>query len=336
MIHTSPVVLPGTLEEAVSAVAARPDAVVVAGGTDVMPRVNAGRLLPSALVCLSSVAELRGVWPNEREVVLGAGVTFAELAGRQITALVPALGQAARTVGTPQVRSQATLGGNLASGAPDADALPVLVALGADVVCRSPRGWRQVPALDLFDRTGEPQLGPGELIASVRVPVTGGIQGFMKIGLRGGPSRAAVSLGLAIDPARKTVTCAIGNVGSVAQRVDHAGLWLAQHVDWELGAIPDPRSYETFARLVADGVTAITTAPTPAHGAWWVDADYRRRAVEVCARRALVRALPPSGWLEQVRQYQAKAEFQRYAKAVLRDGEAPSALVPPVERAATP
>jgi CO/xanthine dehydrogenase FAD-binding subunit len=333
MSHTSPAVLPGTLDEAVTAVAARPDALVVAGGTDVMPRVNAGDLLPGALICLSSVGELRGVWPSEREVVLGAGVTFAELTARQISVLLPALAQAARTVGTPQVRSQATLGGNLATGAPDGDALPVLVALGADVVCRSPRGWRQVPALDLFDRAGAVQLEPGELIASVRVPVTGGIQGFLKIGLRGGPSRAAVSLGLAIDPARRTVTCAIGNVGPVAQRIDHAGHWLAEHVDWELGAIPDPRSYETFARLVAEGVTAITTAPSPAHGAWWVDADYRRRAVEVCARRALVRALPPSGWLEQVRQYQAKAEFQRYAKVVLGDAPVPPT---PGEQGAAP
>lgn len=327
------VVMPTSLADAVAEVAARPEALVVAGGTDVMVDLNAGRRWPRALVCLNAVGEIRGVWPSDGEIVLGAGLTFADLMERRIAALLPAVAQAARTVGTPQVRSQATLGGNLATGAPDGDALPVLAALGAEVVCRDAEGWRQFPVLELYDRRGRSRLQPGELIVSVRVPVSSGIQGFLKVGVRGGAARTAVSVGLAVDPARQTATCTLGNVGPVARRIDHAGLWLAQRVDWEQGAIADPSTYETFARLVGDAIAATPEGQREEageHGAradWWVDADYRRRAVEVCARRALLRALPPSGWLEQVRAYQAKAEFKRYARSVAA-AEAP---VPPQE-----
>lgn len=318
--------LPTSLADAVAEAAARPDALVVAGGTDVMVGLNAGRIWPRALVCLHAVGEIRGVWPSDGEVVLGAGLTFADLMERRIAVLLPALAQAARTVGTPQVRAQATLGGNLATGAPDGDALPVLAALGAEVVLRGVDGWRQLPVLDLYDRHGRALLAPGELIASVRVPVSGGIQGYLKVGVRGGAARTAVSVGLAVDPLRRTATCTLGNVGPVARRVDHAGLWLAQRVDWEQGAIADPSTYETFARLVADAIAAPAdgrrddgggeSAARRGRADWWVDPGYRRRAVEVCVRRALLRALPPTGWLEQVRDYQAKAEFKRYATSV--------------------
>jgi hypothetical protein len=104
----------------------------------------------------------------------------------------------------------------------------------------------------------------------------------------------------------------------VAARVDHAGQWLADHVDWDAGAIPDPATYQTFARLVAEGLLAPSTAGPAGASTSRIPEDYRRAAAEVCARRALVRALPPSGWLEQVKQYQIKAEMMRARSALER------------------
>jgi hypothetical protein len=101
-------------------------------------------------------------------------------------------------------------------------------------------------------------------------------------------------------------------------RVDHAGQWLADHVDWDNGAIPEPTTYPMFARLVAEGLVV----PGSAGPAGWTTAgvpeDYRQKATEVCARRALIRALPPAGWLEQVREYQQRAEFLRHRANVER------------------
>jgi hypothetical protein len=127
-----------------------------------------------------------------------------------------------------------------------------------------------------------------------------------------------LTLALVVDPSTRQVACAVGGHGPVPARVDHAGQWLQAHVDWEAGAIPDPGTYQTFARLVAEGLLAPLTAGPAGASTSRIPEEYRRKAAEVCARRALVRALPPSGWLEQVKQYQIKAELMRARTAVER------------------
>src|SRR5690242_20715228 len=100
---TGPVALPRTLDEAVGALRADPDAMVIAGGTDLMVEVNAGRRRPTTVVSLAGVDELRG-WRREGdEVVVGAATTYRELEQPDFATLVPALAQAARTVGSPQI-----------------------------------------------------------------------------------------------------------------------------------------------------------------------------------------------------------------------------------------
>jgi hypothetical protein len=185
-------------------------------------------------------------------------------------------------------------------------------------VCRTLRDWRQIPVAELYARDGGVQLYPGELITAFRLPLGTGQQGFMKIGTRGGPGRPVLTLALVVDPSTRQVACAVGGHGPVPARVDHAGQWLQAHVDWEAGAIPDPGTYQTFARLVAEGLLAPLTAGPAGASTSRIPEEYRRLAAEVCARRALVRALPPSGWLEQVKQYQIKAEMMRARSAVER------------------
>ena len=85
-------------------------------------------------------------------VRLGAGVTYAEIARPPLAALLPALGQAARTVGSPQIRNAATIGGNLATCSPAGDGLPVLAALDATVELLGPDGVRSVPVGDVHGR----------------------------------------------------------------------------------------------------------------------------------------------------------------------------------------
>jgi CO/xanthine dehydrogenase FAD-binding subunit len=301
---------------------------VVAGGTEVMAEVNAGRLRPAALVLIDRVEELRGVWFVDGEIVVGAATTCADLVHADVRGVLPALAQAARSISAPGIRSRATLGGNLlagkASGGDTAaiagrDLLPVLVALRAVAVCRSVGGgWRQVPIADLYARDGSADVRPGELLTALRIPVTGGPQGFMKVGTRGGAARSIVTFALAADLANRTVTCAIGGFSPASVRVDHAGQWLAEHVDWAKGAIPEPTTYPMFARLVAEGLVVPRTAGPAGWTTAGVPEEFRRNAVEVCARRALVRALPPSGWLQQVREYQQRAEFLRHRAAVER------------------
>ena len=333
-----PALRPTGLEPAVEALAADPALRVLAGGSELMVLANAGRLRPSGFLLIDRIPELRGVWFTEQEIIVGAATTCADLTHAEVRAVLPALAQAARSIGSAALRTRATVGGNLASGKlpgagpaamPGRDLLTALVALGAVVVCHSVAGWRQIQVSELYARDGGVRLEPGELITAVRLPAGAGQQGFMKIGTRGGPGRPVLTLALVVDPATRQVACALGGHGPVAARVDHAGAWLADHVDWDAGAIPDPSTYQIFARLVAEGLLAPMTAGPAGASTSRVPDEYRRQAAEVCARRALVRALPPSGWLEQVKQYQIKAEMMR-ARSALDRAERGLPSVPPV------
>ena len=117
-----------TLDDACAALAADPEALVLAGGTDLMVEVNRGDRSIGNVVAIDRVRELRG-WTREGDVLrIGAGMTYAEMADPEFAAIVPALVQAARTIGSPQIRATGTIGGNVATASPAGDMLPVLVA----------------------------------------------------------------------------------------------------------------------------------------------------------------------------------------------------------------
>src|SRR6266852_6000303 len=113
---------PGSLAEALAAKAANPDALAIAGGTDVMVELNFARRRPPVLLDLTRVSELAGWSWQDGRLRVGAGVTYAELTGErgagELGRLLPGLAMAARTVGSPQIRNRGTIGGNLGSASP--------------------------------------------------------------------------------------------------------------------------------------------------------------------------------------------------------------------------
>ncbi|WP_280672102.1 MULTISPECIES: FAD binding domain-containing protein [unclassified Kitasatospora] len=291
--------LPTSLDEAVEALAASPAAVPVAGGTDLMEAVNAGRLRPAALIGLGRITELRG-WRYEDggTAVLGAGLTLARMDRPDFAALIPALADAARTAGPPQTRNVGTLGGNIVTAAPAGDTLPVLAALEASVTLTRPGATREVPVSHLL--TGLDPMRPGELLTWVRVPLLHAPQVFLKATGRSGPSRATASVALVLDPARRAVRCAVGAVAPVPLRPLEAEAWVAGCINWDARGeegVPaiDPAASAAFGEYVAtacvpdgygaDAASALTgEGPTAA-------AVQLRRTVAVLARRALGRAL---------------------------------------------
>jgi CO/xanthine dehydrogenase FAD-binding subunit len=161
---------PAGWADALAARAARPDALPIAGGTDVMVEINFDRRRPDALLDLNPVAELAG-WAFDGDTVLiGAGVPYTRL----ITELGDALrglATASRTVGSPQIRNRGTLGGNVGSASAAGDTHPVLLALDAVVEVASVRGARSVPIDEFYLGVKRSALGPDELIRSVRLPL---------------------------------------------------------------------------------------------------------------------------------------------------------------------
>ena len=278
------VLVPRSLDDALAELAADPSATVVAGGTDVLVECTYRHRRPERLVSLRRVEELRGWSVDGGEVVLGARTTYAELLEPTLAALVPALAQAARTVGSPQIRSTGTVGGNLATASPAGDALPPLVALDATIEVASTGGRRTLPIGELLVGPKRNGLEPGELVVAVRLPVAAGPQEFLKVGVRNAMVIAIASCALVVDVAARRLGCALGSVGPVPMRSPEAEAWAAGEIDWASGAPVAPAVAAGFGERMA-----AVARPIDDHRA---TADYRRHAVGVLARRALERAVP--------------------------------------------
>jgi CO/xanthine dehydrogenase FAD-binding subunit len=274
------VVVAGSLDEALDALERRPDAEVLAGGTDFMVEVNYGQRRPGAVVAVNRVPELRGWQRTNGTLTLGAGLTYAEMGDPQLASFLPSLADAARTVGSPQIRNAGTLGGNLGTASPAGDTLPVLAALDATVSLSS---GRQLALEQFITGPKRNALQAGELITSVTLPVVQGPQAYLKVGTRNAMVIAVCSLALVVDAEGKRVRCALGSVGPVAIRAHEAEAFISGQVDWSSVSLPDRDAATRFAELVASAARPIDDHRSTA--------DYRRHAIGVLARRALLRTL---------------------------------------------
>ena len=133
---------PRTLEEALALKAEHPAARFIQGGTDVMVELTFGHSRPDAFVNLAELPELRGWSRDNGALRLGAGLTYTEAMAAPLAELFPALAEASRTVGSPQIRNRGTIGGNLGTASPAGDALPPLLVERAEVELASVRGVR--------------------------------------------------------------------------------------------------------------------------------------------------------------------------------------------------
>ena len=209
------VLTPRSLEDALALKAERPDAVPIQGGTDVMVELNFDRARPEAILNLNEVAELRG-WSRENgSVRLGGGLTYAEAMEGELAELLPALAEASRTVGSPQIRNRGTIGGNLGTASPAGDALPPLLVEGAEVEVAKVGATRSVPLTDFLVGPKRNTLAADELILAVRVTPSKSRQTFMKVGPRNAMVIAVCSLALAVDREREEIRAAYGSAGPV-------------------------------------------------------------------------------------------------------------------------
>ena len=260
------VVSPRSLDEALRVKAEHPDALPVQGGTDVLVELNFDRRRPDVLLNLNEVAELRG-WSRENGTLrLGSGLTYTEVMTGPVGEALPALREASRTVGSPQIRNRGTLGGNLGTASPAGDALPPLLVEAASVELASARGVRTLALRDFLVGPKRNAAEPDELISAVLVKPSGAPQTFMKVGPRNAMVIAVCSLAVVADRERGELRASFGSSGPVA------GL-----VACPLGEA------ESFAELVAGAASPIDDVRGTA--------AYRRHALRVLAERGLKRVL---------------------------------------------
>jgi CO/xanthine dehydrogenase FAD-binding subunit len=260
------VISPTSLDEALRVKAEHPEAVAIQGGTDVMVELNFDRRRAELLVNLNEVPELRGWSRDDGGLRLGSGLTYAEAMEPPLAELLPALAEASRTVGSPQIRNRGTLGGNLGTASPAGDALPPLLVEEASVEVASVRGVRTLPLREFLVGPKRNATASDELITAVRVVPSGAAQTFMKVGPRNAMVIAVCSLAVVADRERGELRASFGSAGPVA------------------GLVSCPiEEAPSFAERVVEASSPIDDVRGTA--------DYRRHALQVLATRALERCL---------------------------------------------
>lgn len=255
------------LDEVLDAKAHAPEAEFLAGGTDLMVEVNLAHHRPSSIVSLRRVSELAG----EEQGHIGSCTTWEQLEHSRHRALA----QAARTVGSPQIRSVGTIGGNIATASPAGDGLPWIAAAEATIVVRSKsRGERLVPWRDFFVGVKRTALEPDEVITGVSVPDdVPTAQEFAKVGVRNAMVISTVSCVVMRDDLGYRI--ALGSVAPTPIRATRA-----ESVLDDARSIT-PTVLDEVQRVVSEEVRPITDHRSTE--------AYRRHASGVLARRLVER-----------------------------------------------
>jgi CO/xanthine dehydrogenase FAD-binding subunit len=242
----------------------------IAGGTDIMVAIT-GELgpIPERMLDLSRIDALRGITLGADGLVLGARTTYTEIRRSALCREhLPALVEAAATIGAAQIQNRGTLGGNIANASPAGDTLPVLLAADARILVGGQRGEREIPADEFFVDYRKTALEPDELILHIRFPLQAGRElRFRKVGTRRAQAISKVMLALAWrgGPAGwSDVRVALGSVAATPIRARATEAVLegarptpevadraAETLAGELKPIDDVRSTAEYRRMVS-------------------------------------------------------------------------------------
>lgn len=269
------VLLPKSIDEATRMLADDSSATLLTGGTDLMVEINFNHRKPESVIALRHVAELQTWSINESSgtVFIGASVPYKSMETGPLAEAIPALAQAARTVGSPQIRAAGSLGGNLGTCSPAGDSLPVLSALDATIHLASAEGTRSLSFADFMVGPKRNTRASNEIITGVTLPLCRGRQGYAKVGVRNAMVISVASACFAVQD--NTARIALGSVGPVIIRCKAAESYLNQII--ASGSTITNDVAEEFGRIVSS-----ESRPIDDHRS---TAAYRRHAVGVLAKR---------------------------------------------------
>jgi CO/xanthine dehydrogenase FAD-binding subunit len=277
------VAIPKTLDAALEFRKTHQDALVIAGGTDLMVEVNFNRRAVADVLSVSRVPELRQVSITQgRSVRIGAATPWATLEHGEVSELLPALAEAARTVGSPQIRQSGTIGGNLGTCSPAGDGLPVLAALDAAIVVASTSGMRTIPFVEFMKGPKKNDLRGDELIVAVDVPLTHSWQGYSKVGVRNAMVISVASACLAVNRENASVSIALGAVGPTIIRCTETEEWVRSQGTTVTSVLQSADARREIGKRAAREARPISDHRSTA--------DYRRHAIGVIVSRLAERA----------------------------------------------
>ena len=270
-----PVLIPHTIAEATALLADHPDATILNGGTDLMVEVNFNHRRPESVLLLRNIPQL-SQWSTDTAagtITIGAGVPYSVMERGEIAVAVPALAQAARTVGSPQIRAAGTMGGNLGTCSPAGDTLPVLSALEAKIHLSSIDEERTMAFNDFMVGPKRSSRKTNEIITAITMPITNNRQGYSKVGVRNAMVISVASACFAIVD--NSPRLAMGSVGPTILRATEAEKFLMESSP-DLNDISDDVARE-FGRIASSEARPIDDHRSTA--------AYRSHAIGVLAAR---------------------------------------------------
>ena len=273
------VFIPSSLAEATQLLSNNPDAHLLTGGTDMMVEVNFNHRHPETVIALRNIPEIQQ-WSVDAAsgiVHIGSSVPYATMEHGELAQALPALAEAARTVGSPQIRAAGSIGGNLGTCSPAGDSLPVLSALDAVVHLRSDTSSRSVSFAEFMVGPKKNSRMANEIITGVSIPMTNGWQGYAKVGVRNAMVISVASVCLAIHDGK--VRVALGSVGPTIIRCTESEAWI--------NSVGLENVNQSIAKEFGEHVRA-ESRPIDDHRS---TAEYRRHAVGVLAARLLLRGV---------------------------------------------
>jgi CO/xanthine dehydrogenase FAD-binding subunit len=253
---------------------------ILAGGTDLLVELETAAHVPKVVVDISRVTELKGISVTEDGLHIGAMATHDEIMrSPDVRELLPALVEAAHSIGAVQTRNLGTLAGNLVTCVPSMDSGPTLLALDAEIRTQSPRGPKRMSLADLFAGPRKTSLTPDEILTEIFIPKTslGKPAAFQKFGLRKGQALALVNAAAAfwVDREKSTFTeprIALGAVAPTVIRAKRAEAFLAG------------KPINTDSMAEAGRIAASEARPIDDFRA---SAEYRLDLIETLTKRAL-------------------------------------------------
>jgi CO/xanthine dehydrogenase FAD-binding subunit len=274
---------PETLNHALRSLAEH-GGTIMAGGTDVFPS-HVGRPLPSRILDITRVAELRGITSTPGEFRLGGAVSWSEILATPLPPMFDALKAAAREVGSIQIQNRGTIAGNLCNASPAADGIPPLLALDSEVELASIRGTRRLKLDEFITGYRRTQRMPDEILSAVIVPTMPSCSrsAFMKLG-----SRRYLVISI-IMAAALVHTDSRGHLDDI-----RVALGAASPVARRLKSLESDLLNQPVASLAQFKITDLHLAPLSPIDDVRATAAYRRDAAKELIRRTLAAALEPS------------------------------------------
>ncbi|MFV0352723.1 MAG: xanthine dehydrogenase subunit XdhB [Oscillospiraceae bacterium] len=280
----------GSVEEAIALRGQHPNALVIAGGSDVLVQIREGRHAGCELVSLQKVNELRGVVLEENGALcIGPLTSFSHITKDPIIQkYVPVLGEAVDTAGGPQLRNIATIGGNICNGVTSADSASTLVAWEAEVEYTGPEGKRYLPITQHYIKAGVVALQPGEILTAIRIHKQSheNCYGhYIKYAMRNAMDIATLgcSVNVRLSADKKTVErmrIAYGVAGPVPMRAPSA----------EAAANGQPVSLQTVEKAAKAALQDVNPRTS-----WRATKEVRLQLVEELARRAFIKSIELAG-----------------------------------------